>query len=59
MRYILVVALVIGAPTALLSQTSHPHPKSLDEFKAAVQTVLDETGVPGAGIALVRLNGVE
>lgn len=59
MRYILVVALMIGAPAALLSQTSHPHPKSLDEFKAAVQTVLDETGVPGAGIALVRLNGVE
>jgi CubicO group peptidase (beta-lactamase class C family) len=36
-----------------------PHPKSVDEFKAAAQKVLDETGIPGAGIALVRLNGVE
>ena len=36
-----------------------PHPKTVDEFKAAVQKVLDDTGVPGAGIALVRLNGVE
>ena len=35
------------------------HPRSLDEFKAAVQKVLDETGVPGAGIALARLERVE
>ncbi len=34
-------------------------PRSLDEFKTAVQAVLSETGVPGAGIALVRLSGVE
>ena len=31
----------------------------MDEFKAAVQQVLDDTRVPGAGLALVRLNGVE
>src|SRR5919106_4086522 len=36
-----------------------PHPKTVDEFKAAVQKVLDDTRVPGAGLALVRLNGVE
>ena len=35
------------------------HPGTLDEFKAAVQQVLNDTGVPGAGIALVRLGGVE
>lgn len=39
--------------------SSDPHPTTVDEFKAAVQKVLDDTGVPGAGIALVRLNGVE
>ena len=36
-----------------------PHPRTIDEFKTAVQKVLDDTGVPGAGIALVRLRGVE
>ena len=36
-----------------------PWPKTLDEFKAAVQKVLDDTGVPGAGLALVRTSGVE
>ncbi|HEX7282197.1 MAG TPA: serine hydrolase domain-containing protein [Vicinamibacterales bacterium] len=35
------------------------HPATLDDFKTAVQRVLDDTGVPGAGIALVRLGGVE
>ena len=34
-------------------------PASLDAFRAEVQKVLDETGVPGAGIALVRQAGVE
>ena len=36
-----------------------PAPRSLDEFKTAVQAVLNDTGVPGAGIALVRQAGVE
>jgi CubicO group peptidase (beta-lactamase class C family) len=36
-----------------------PAPQSLDEFKTAVQAVLSETGVPGAGIALVRQSAVE
>ncbi len=34
-------------------------PASVDEFRAAVQRVLDETGIPGAGIALVRQDGIE
>ena len=36
-----------------------PPPATLDDFKTAVQAVLTETGVPGAGIALVRQSGVE
>lgn len=59
MRVILAVFLAVAASAVTVAQTQDPHPKSLDEFKAAVQTVLDDTGVPGAGIALVRLNGVE
>ena len=59
-HHFLAVALSIIAPAAVLSQSpADPTPKTLDEFKAAVQKVLDETGVPGAGIALVRLDGVE
>lgn len=58
--YLLTAALLVAAPIALQSQdASEPHPTTLDEFKAAVQKVLDETGVPGAGIALVRIGGVE
>src|SRR5688500_12311703 len=60
-RPALVVALTVAASTGLRSQATpaDPHPRSLDEFTAAVQKVLDDTGVPGAGIALVRLDGVE
>jgi CubicO group peptidase (beta-lactamase class C family) len=34
-------------------------PASVDEFRAAAEKVLQETGVPGAGLALVRAEGVE
>ena len=43
----------------LWAQPPDPFPRSVDEFRSAVQTVLSETGVPGAGIALVRMAGVE
>ena len=36
-----------------------PWPKSVEEFRTAVQSVLSDTGVPGAGLALVRMGGVE
>jgi CubicO group peptidase (beta-lactamase class C family) len=36
-----------------------PYPKTIDELTAAVRKVLDDTGVPGVGLALVRLGGVE
>jgi CubicO group peptidase (beta-lactamase class C family) len=57
----LILAVTVAASTALRSQatTADPHPENLDEFKAAVQKVLDDTRVPGAGIALVRMDGVE
>lgn len=60
MRTILAMALAAGLSVLLGAQTAaDPRPKTIDEFKAAAQKVLDETGVPGAGIALVRLDGVE
>ncbi len=61
MRLIVALALLASACSAATAQQSadDPHPKTVDEFKAAVQKVLDDTGVPGAGIALVRLGGVE
>ncbi len=45
---------VLGA-----QDSGDPSPKTVAEFRAAVQKVLDDTGVPGAGIALVRQAGVE
>lgn len=36
-----------------------PTPQTLDAFRAAVARVLEETGVPGAGLALVRAHGIE
>ena len=51
----LVVAILAWSSLAV----AQPAPKTLDEFKAGVQKVLAETGVPGAGIALVRQSGVE
>ena len=49
----------MASAAPLAQPPDDPWPKSLDEFKTAVQKVLDDTGVPGAGIALVRLGGVE
>ncbi|MGH9218313.1 MAG: serine hydrolase domain-containing protein, partial [Vicinamibacterales bacterium] len=58
-----IVALALLASACAAANAPPPagdrHPKTIDEFKAAVQQVLDDTGVPGAGIALVRLGGVE
>jgi CubicO group peptidase (beta-lactamase class C family) len=53
--------LVAGMVLSVSAQQpdTDPFPKSVDEFRSAVQAVLSETGVPGAGIALVRMSGVE
>ena len=53
-------AMAVLVTVALYAQSpGDPWPKTLDEFKTAVQRVLDESGVPGAGLALVRTSGVE
>lgn len=55
-----IVALLCVTPAVTESQAPpDPHPKTVEEFKAAVQQVLDDTGIAGAGIALVRIGGVE
>jgi len=54
----LAVALAWSA-TAAAQPVNDPWPKTVDELRAAVQQVLDDTGVPGAGLALVRQSGVE
>ena len=53
------VASACASSPALPAQPAPPAAESIDAFRAAVQQVLDDTGVPGAGIALVRQNGVE
>jgi CubicO group peptidase (beta-lactamase class C family) len=56
---ILVCAVALAASGTLLAQQQDPFPRSVEEFRNAVQAVLSDTGVPGAGIALVRASGVE
>lgn len=60
MRTILATALVALACVVGRAQSDpDPWPKSVEEFRLAVQKVLSDTGVPGAGLALVRSSGVE
>ena len=56
---VLALVIALGAGAGVAAQSSDPWPKTVDEFRLAAQKVLDETGVPGAGIALVRQSGVE
>ncbi len=48
-----------AAAQSVPTPVEDPTPQTLDAFKAAVAAVLEETGVPGAGIALVNVNGTE
>ncbi len=68
MRAVLLRVLIILVFTSSCSRTQPvppalpalpAPPASVAEFRTAVQRVLDETGIPGAGIALVRQNGIE
>lgn len=52
-------ALVAALGVLVNAQKDDPYPKTVEEFRNAVQTVLSDTGVPGAGIALVRTSGIE
>jgi CubicO group peptidase (beta-lactamase class C family) len=59
-----VAAIIVLSPYAAAQTTpppapGEPTPKTVEEFQAAAARVLQGTGVPGAGIALVRLDGVE
>jgi D-alanyl-D-alanine carboxypeptidase len=57
-----VVALVLLAGCSTRPQpapSAAPPPATLEEFRAAAEQIVRETGVPGAGIALVRPGGVE
>ena len=56
---VFVAVLLLASPAAQVADGDDPTPQSLDEFKAAVARVLEVTGVPGAGLALVRPEGIE
>lgn len=56
------LALVLALAATVLSAqppAADSTPQTIDEFKAAAARVLEEHGVPGAGISLVRIDGVE
>jgi len=60
---VLVIAAVLviqacGGPREPEASRDEP-PASVEEFRAAAARVLQETGIPGAGLALVRAGGVE
>ena len=38
---------------------NEPTPQTLEEFQATAARIIAETGVPGAGLALVRADGIE
>jgi CubicO group peptidase (beta-lactamase class C family) len=61
MRRLVAVALLAGVcvTTAAQAPDPDPWPKTVEDFRTAVQHVLSDTGVPGAGLALVRMGGVE
>ena len=46
-------------PQPAAAAGSDPLPLTLAEFQSAAARVLEETGVPGAGLALVRQSGIE
>lgn len=63
MRWILSAALVLAVAAMTRAQPTAPEaeptPESLDAFRAAAARIVERTGVPGAGLALVRASGVE
>jgi CubicO group peptidase (beta-lactamase class C family) len=54
-----VLAGLVAAAQSSPTPIEDPTPTTLDAFKTAVAVVLDDTGVPGAGIALVNATGIE
>jgi CubicO group peptidase (beta-lactamase class C family) len=58
-RFAAVLAALCSVHLASQSPDPDPWPKTVEDFRTAVQAVLSDTGVPGAGLALVRMSGVE
>ena len=56
---VVVAVLLLASPAVQVANRDDPAPQTLDEFRAAVARVLEETGVPGAGLALVGPEGIE
>jgi CubicO group peptidase (beta-lactamase class C family) len=56
---VLIVVSVLISTSARAPTDSDPTPLTLGDFKAAANRVVVETGIPGAGIALVSVNGAE
>jgi CubicO group peptidase (beta-lactamase class C family) len=54
-----VLASVMIAAQTAPTPADDPTPQSVEEFKTAAAKVLHETGVPGAGLALVTVDGTE
>ena len=65
MRSLGLAALLTAACVTVTAQSGtavpdpDPWPKTVEDFRSAVQSVLSDTGIPGAGLALVRMSGVE
>jgi CubicO group peptidase (beta-lactamase class C family) len=53
------VVVVLGGALAAQAPPSDSLPQNVTEFQSAARRILEETGIPGAGIALVKSNGVE
>jgi CubicO group peptidase (beta-lactamase class C family) len=54
-----VLALIAAAGAQTPAAVEDPTPASIEEFTSAAARILRETGVPGAGISLVRADRVE
>ncbi|MEO7158781.1 MAG: serine hydrolase domain-containing protein, partial [Vicinamibacterales bacterium] len=59
MRSFITAAFLAASGLLFAQGPQDPWPKTVDEFRAATQQVLNDTGVPGAGVALVRSGGIE
>ncbi|HEX6163534.1 MAG TPA: serine hydrolase domain-containing protein [Vicinamibacterales bacterium] len=60
MRSMLLTVLMAAVCVTVSAQADpDPWPKTVEEFRSAVQNVLSDTGIPGAGLALVRMSGIE